>query len=246
MIAIKMDDLARLTTIESFVHYGEPPPPERDPFVVVRRPSPILLSAPHGAITRRNNEREEWHDEDDYTAGLALLISELCAISAMATIWRTDDSDPNYHEEARSPYKRALKRLVQETGIRWVIDLHGAADASMAAQQWVDLGTRRQKLSLPRAQLEQLTGLIERRLGAGTVSHNVFPAWVENRTITAYCHDTLGIHAVQVELKSAVRATLRRTDSTAYADCGPFCARPENVMGLMQAIVDFVECLLQI
>jgi hypothetical protein len=208
--------------------------------VVVPRLSPVLLSAPHGAITHRNNARQVWHDEDDYTAGLALLLSELCGTSAIATIWRTEQSDPNYHRQAKSPYKRALKRLVNEMGIRWVIDLHGAADTSLPPHQLVDLGTRKNKRSLPREQLDTLSALLESKLGRDTVSHNIFAAQVDLRTITAYSHGVLGLHAVQVEMKSAVRVPLRRVDATAYALEGPFSARYQDVIGLMQALADFM------
>lgn len=240
MPTVTADHISQLIAIEAHVHYAEPPAPRRDPFVVVRRLSPVLLSAPHGAITYRNNERQVWHDEDDYTAGMALLLAEVCQTSAMATIWRTEGSDPNYHGEERSSYKRALKRLVEEAGVRWVIDLHGLADASLPPRQLVDLGTRRKKRSLPGEQLDRLAELLEGRLGRGTVNHNKYAAETDHRTITAYSHGTLGLHAVQVEMKSAVRVPLRRTDATAYAENGPFSARPEDVIGMLQALADFV------
>jgi hypothetical protein len=66
---------------------------------------------------------------------------------------------------------------------------------------------------------------------------------VARRTITAYSHGVLGLHAVQVELKSAVRVPERRVDATAYAESGPFSARPENVIGMLQALVDFIQYL---
>jgi hypothetical protein len=202
-----------------------------------------LLSAPHGAITYRHNERQVWHDEDDYTAGLALLLSELCGTSAIATIWRTTRSDPNYHPLDKSPYKQALEHLVDRMNVRWVIDLHGAADASLAPHQLVDLGTRKSKYSLPRDQLVRLSALLESNLGRHTVSHNHFPAQIDGRTITAFSHGILGLHAVQVEMKSAVRVPRRRVDATAYTLEGPFAARPQDVIGLMQAIAKFIAGL---
>ena len=105
MVDITPVHLNQLITIESHIHYGEPPPPGILPFVAIDRESPILLSAPHGARTHRNSSDDEWHEEDEYTAGMALLLSELCETSVVGTIWRTDDSDPNYHGEARSPYQ---------------------------------------------------------------------------------------------------------------------------------------------
>jgi hypothetical protein len=88
--------------------------------------------------------------------------------------------------------------------------------------------------------LRVLAGLIESKLGKGTVSYNTFPAAVDHRTITAYSHGDLGLHAVQVELKSAVRVPVRRVDATAYASEGPFSAQPQDVIGLLQALADFI------
>ena len=236
---MRREHLLDLVRIESQIHYAVPPPEGRAPFVIVRRPSPVLLSAPHGAITYRGAAGEEWHQEDDYTAGMALLLAQLCGTSAMATVWRTGDSDPNYHREPRSPYKQALRALVAEMGTRWVVDLHAAADASLPAGVLVDLGTREELGSLPRAQLERLQGLLEAALGPGTVSRDRFPARREGRTITAFCHGALGLHAVQVEMKSAVRAAVRRREATAYAEWGPYRADPADVLGMMGALAAF-------
>lgn len=244
MPLITAKHVVELVAIESHVHYGQPPPPGvPHPFVVVPRTSPVVFSAPHGARTHRQGQGEEWHDEDEYTAGMALQLSELCSTSAIATTWRTDDSDPNYHKEAISPYKQALKRLVQTSGSCWVIDLHAAGETRMDAQQLVDLGTRRDLQSLPRDQVRTLKGLIESALGRGTVTHNLYPARRDGRTITAYSHGTLGIHAVQIEMKTSIRVPFRRTDASTYATEGPYSAQPERVAGMLQALVDFVEYL---
>lgn len=242
-LLIERSHLRQLIEIESQIHYREPPPAGSEPFVVVRRRSPVLLSAPHGAITHRGCRRQEWHDEDDYTAGIVFLLAELCQTAAIATVWRTDDSDPNYHSLPRSPYKRALRELIQEAGVQWVIDLHGAANSSLAPHHLVDLGTRKEKQSLPADRLARLAGLIQNHLGPDTVSYNRFCAYRDGRTITAYSHGRLGLHAVQIELKSAVRVPLRRTDATAFAQYGPFAARPEKVIGMLQALVDFITGL---
>ena len=243
MMTITAADIVRLVSLESQIHYGEPPPPGREPFVIVRRRAPVLISAPHGAITHRNSYRQEWHPEDDFTASMALLLAERCGVPAIVTMWRTDNEDPNHHVEANSAYKRALKRVVERAGVRWVIDLHASADNSMPRDVLVDLGTRKEKQSLPPEALAELTRLIEEYIGAGSVSHNTFPARVNRRTIVAYCHGILGLHAVQVEMKSAVRAAERRADSTAYAESGPFSARPANVIGMLQALADFIHYL---
>lgn len=245
MTRLTADHLRRLIAIESQVHYAEPPALTcRDPFVTVRRDSPVLFSAPHGALTFRNNEWAIWHLEEEYTAGMALLLSELVGASVIATTWRTDDSDPNYHGVVRSGYKQALRRLIQEQNIRWVIDLHGARKSTprMQTGQVVDLGTRNEQQSLSDEWLAQLTGLLEAQFGAGTVSLNAFPARVTGRTVTAFSHGALGVQAVQVEMKPSVLVPQRRIDSSLYAKEGPYAAA-DRVLGMMQVLVDFAGCL---
>ena len=221
MVEITHTHLEQLIDIESQVHYGISPPPGQPPFVAVQRPSRILLSAPHGARTFRNCETEAWHEEDEYTAGMVLLLSELCGTSVVATIWRTDDCDPNYH--APCPYKSALADLVRRQGIHWVIDLHGASPRTLRLPYQVDLGSRKQLHSLPLRQRQRLTELLEKRLGVGSVSHNKFPASHPDRTVTAYSHEKLGIHAVQVEMAPSVRVPWRRIDSSSLC--------PERAIG---------------
>jgi len=102
---IPTNTIEQLIKIEAGIHYFEFPLPGQSPFTVVQRESPIILSAPHGAMTFRDTHKEIWHEEDEYTAGMALLLSEICNTSVIATTWRTEDSDPNEHGEERSAYK---------------------------------------------------------------------------------------------------------------------------------------------
>jgi hypothetical protein len=145
--------------IESNVHYGEPPPPEQEPFVLIDRDSSILFSAPHGCRTYRDRRGDTWHDEDEYTAGMALLLSEICNTSVIATTWRTDHSDPNDTYEDNSPYKRAIRELKNNGKIHWVIDLHGAGlnSSKMFETQLVDLGTGTSNQSMPADVLDTLS-----------------------------------------------------------------------------------------
>lgn len=236
---ITSQDVDRLLALDEKVHYREPPPPGQSPFVAVARPSPVLLSAPHGARSCRNEGQEVWHHEEEYTAAMARFLAERCRTSVIATIWRTDGSDPNYHGEEASAYKRELRRLVREAGVRWVIDLHGASEfsQSMPRDCLVDLGTRQELQSLPRRQLDALERYIEAELGPGAVSHNAYPARIEGRTISAYCHGALGVHAVQVEMKPAVRVPFFGSDSF------PGAAKAGRVVGMLRALAGFVEYL---
>lgn len=245
MVTISKEHLDRLISIESHVHYGEPPPPAQLPFVAILRDSPVLLSAPHGARTFRHVADDEWHEEDEYTAGFALFLAELCGTPVVSTIWRTDDSDPNYHGEALSAYKRTVRNIVASNGVRWVLDLHGASQNTpkMDTKALVDLGTRGDLKSLPDPQRHQLQEVIEARLGKETVHHNGFPAKEVGRSVTAFCHGELKLHAVQIEMKPFVRVPQRRTDATLYSSEGPFGGDPDTIIGMLQSLADFIEYL---
>lgn len=243
----------RLIQIEAEIHYGELPPPNCPPFVAMDRKSTIILSAPHGAITHRNTEAESWHEEDEYTAGMALLLSELCHTSVIATTWRTEDSDPNEHPQEWSAYKRELKRLAADSGARWFIDLHGAAEdsRSLSAIQKIDLGTGvGRERYLPDAIFHKLIEILEGNLEKGITDRQDkpgFPAQNANR-LAAFAHQKLGLNSVQIEMKPSVRVPRRRVDSSMYGKSmsnngGPYSAPPQNVLGMMQSLVDFIEYL---
>jgi len=235
--------IERLVGIEAHVHYGEPPPPDVPPFVSHVRPSPILISAPHGTRTFRNNDREIWHEEDEYTTAIALFLSERCGTSAIANVWRSDLCDPNEHGENQCAYKQLLREIVQKQNIRWVLDLHGAAETSLdAATKLVDLGTRKDQHSMATEHRDHLCGLIENRLGQGCVSLDYFAAKAPGR-ITAFCQEQLEIQAVQIEMKPSVRIPFRRADASAYGKAGPFSAPAKNVVAMLAALEDFINYL---
>ncbi len=243
--------ISRLIQIESNVHYYEKPPLGHEPFIVLDRHSTVLLSAPHGAVAYRNTHYELWHDEDEYTAGLALLLSELCNISVIASIWRTENSDPNYSTENESSYKKKIRELVN-SGVRWVIDLHGSGEFTqyLAQHQLIDIGLGPNAASLPPQAAQSLQDLIEKRLGPGVTDRQGkrgFPAAEPGRTITAFASRILGIYAVQIEMKPSVRVAERRVDGSGYRkkipEGGPYHAPQQNLIGMMQALVDFIEML---
>jgi len=246
-IVIGPQHLERLVAIEAQAHYSEPPPLGQKPFVVVRRGAPVLLSAPHGCRVLRSGEG--WHQEEEYTAAMALLLAELCGVSVIATLWRTDDSDPNDSDEERSAYKRALREIVAAERTHLVIDLHGAAENSpkMAPTQWVDLGLGKYNHSLPPMAAAALLERIEHYLGAGVCDRRGrtgFPAGHGNR-IRAFCRRKLQTFAVQVEMKPSVRVVQRRAEATSFrqpvsAGGGQYAAPTQRVQGMVQALVDFI------
>lgn len=235
--------IERLVGIEAQVHYGEPPPPDVPPFVSHVRPSPILISAPHGTRTFRNNDREIWHEEDEYTAAMALLLSERCGTSVIANIWRSDMCDPNWHLENQCHYKHQMRKLVSEQNIRWVLDLHGAAETSLGSPtKLVDLGTRKDQHSLDIQHRDQLRELVEARLGANCVSLDQFSASIPG-TITAFCQTELKIQAVQIEMKPSVRIPFRRADASAYSKSGPYSVPGKNILAMLSALEVFTTYL---
>lgn len=233
--------IERLIQIESHVHYGEPPPPDVQPFVFIERDSPVLISAPHGTRTFRDGGGEKWHEEDEFTAGMALLLAEQCGISAIANIWRDDAHDPNYHGECQ--YKESLKRIVSTKNVRFVLDLHGAREGSdKLGAALVDIGTRKGKHSLEVKHRDILATQLRASFGDQAVSFDGFPA--ENpATITGYCQATLKIQSVQIEMKPSVRVPVRRTDASVYAKLGGYSAPPGNVWKMLGVLADFVRYL---
>ena len=256
MIQIKLEYVQRLVQIESEIHYNEAPPPGENPFVVVRRDSPVLLSAPHGARTHRNNDEEVWHEEDEYTAGMVLLLSELCSTSAIATTWRIDDYDPNWHQSCA--YKNAMAELIQQTSIRYVIDLHGAAlnSVKLARAQTIDLGFRSEK-ETERSMGQQQVKVLENYLrvmdnscdpACFVVGRNRFAA-KKSRTITTFAYSQLvpgtqdQVQAIQIEMKPQIRIAHRFPTATLYKSCGPYDADPNCVIHMLQALANFIEYL---
>lgn len=252
MIILAEHVIERLIQIEAGVHYCELPPPEHLPFVLIERESPIILSAPHGAITYRNDGDEIWHDEDEYTAGIALLLSEICKTSVIATVWRTADSDPNQSPKDQSAYKRALGEILATGNLRWVIDLHGAKEKNdrLADNQKIDLGTGKNKEYLPADTYKTLVQSFEMYLGPAATDRNGFKGFsaIESGRIAAFAHSFDDVWSVQLEMKPSIRVPLRRVDASMYGKKldqggGPYSASASQVLGMLQAIVDFTQYL---
>jgi len=234
--------IKQLISTEAKVHYNQPPQLHERSFVVVARNSPVLISAPHGSRAFRNNGKEVWHEEDEYTAGMALLLGERCGTSVIANVWRSDKCDPNWHDVKDCPYKQEMQKLVQQQGIRWVVDLHGAAETSLGSTRLVDLGTRKDRKSMEDRHRDTLRELIENRLGIGCVSSNIF----QGGAVTMFCRDILRVQAVQIEMTPSVRVPLRRSDASSYAELGPFSTVPEKLIGMLSALEKFIAYLKQL
>jgi len=234
--------IEKLTALEATVNYDQSPPFGTDSFVFVSRPSPVLISAPHGARAFRKTHEGDWHEEDEYTAGIALLLAEECSASVIANVWRCDEGDPNF-DSTECRYKQQLRRAVSENHVRWVIDLHGAAmDSKPMGTSLVAVGTRGEDASLPPSHRDKLVGFVESALGVGTVSTTAWPASGAG-TITTFCQKQLRIHAVQIEMKPCVRVAKRRKHATAFSKSGPYAAEIKNLLAMLGALKAFIEHL---
>lgn len=131
-------------------------------------------------------------------------------------------------------------------------DLHGASEnsTSLADKQKVDLGLGKGGEYLPTRAYQSLVAMLEKQLGKSVCERNGkdgFQAQNKNR-IAAFAHQGLGLNSVQIEMKPSVRVSRRRVDSSMYGkdpskNGGPYSAPPQNVLGMLQALVEFIEYL---
>jgi hypothetical protein len=243
----------RLIELEASIQYDESPPAGEKPFIVKDGKFPILISAPHGARTHRNNRLEEWHEEDEYTAGMAKLLGEICDVSVIAMVARSDHYDPNYHDEEKAEYKQKIRRIIEANEIKYVIDLHGAGKNSnyLASTQLVDLGLGNNNEYLDEVHREKLVNLIEAELGEGVTNRNGktgFPAASKSKIrIALFCHNfeiqSIQIQSVQIEMRPQLRVAHRFQTASLYKNDGKYDADPNSIIHMLQALVDFIEYL---
>jgi hypothetical protein len=260
MTYITHEHIHQLISLESGIKYNEPPTEGKDPFVVVEHESPILISAPHGARTYRNKDNQKnWHEEDEYTAGMALLLGEICSVSVIATNCKNNDYDPNFTPDLNVPYKQMVGHLIQKHHIRFVIDLHGAAlhSSTLEPQQTIDLGLRQKEAginpSMAAVHIEKLEKLLLNTdnlcdPSCFVVGRNKY-AGIGKGTIITYASQQKisgterNVQAVQIEMKPQVRIAKRFSTATFYQSFGPFQAKNENVIHMVQSLASFIDYL---
>lgn len=259
MTQITKTHFLRLIEIESQVQYDEFPPEGQEPLELVIHDAPVLVSAPHGAKSFRNSKDEIWHEEDEYTAGMALLLADICQIPAIALKWKSANYDPNFTDNNEIAYKLAIKNLIEKHGVKYVLDLHGAAlySPTLDRDQTIDLGIRQKDLTdLPSMDLTHVH-ILEQYLCNSTgngnpqnfvVRRNKFPAKGKG-TITTFASTQIipttdmHIQALQIEMKPQVRVAKRFSSASLYKSCGPYAAEPASVLDMLQSLVNFIEYL---
>ena len=253
---ITAEHINRLIELESAVRYQDAPAGGERPFVVCDGIGKVMLSAPHGAKTFRNNGEQVWHEEDEYTAGMALLLQEVVNVPAIAMVSKSLHYDPNF--TATCEYKDELRTVVTRKKIQYVIDLHGAALHSnkLDPEQTIDLGLRSKqesKYSLDVKHVRAFKGLL--RVTDNSIDRDCFVV-KENRlsagnsdTVTKFVNDLKitdtenRVQALQIEMKPQVRVVRRMPTATLYQSCGTYTADPLCVMHMLQALADFIDYL---
>ena len=255
MVEIIPEHIERLIALEAQVNYGKQPPDGEESFTVIDRASPILISAPHGSRTFRNNSNEIWHEEDEYTAGIVQLLGDICEVSIIATVFQNNQYDPNNVRDDNVAYKQTIRSLIEDSGVNFVLDIHGAAlnSPTLASSQTIDIGYRNdsnQERSMNEdhiLKLEQFINATENKCNPDcfVVGRNKFPGRGRG-TITTFVFCCFGldtnqnVQSVQIELKPQIRVAQRFPTATLYKSCGEFRADPDCVMHLLHSLTNFI------
>ncbi|MCB8944826.1 MAG: N-formylglutamate amidohydrolase [Ardenticatenaceae bacterium] len=212
--------MAQLLALETAVSPIQPPPPNEPCFTHVPGSTPILLSAPHSASHWRNGRLKK---EEGFTAAIVRYVAARTGAHAFYTHYQSA-RDPNWHKEA--PYKQALKQILNQHPIHFVLDIHGMSNRHKIG---LALGTINGRSCPPdherhivhtlvssgfapttSAQARQLTELDWLRF---VVNHPRFTGGVTSHTVTRFVSQDVGIPAAQLEL-----CTLLRVVPAAYQD----------------------------
>jgi 3-oxoacyl-[acyl-carrier protein] reductase len=231
------DTVQRLKELEADVSYQEPAAGVEAEWGYSSGRIPILLSAPHAAAHVRDGKPKE---EDEYTAGLARLVAERSGAHVFYAR-RKSHEDPNWNIDAA--YKKHLTDIIQQAGIGFVIDLHGAVshtdfgvalgtvddqscpnEMDVIIDTFKQFGIRPDKEGLDRLDID-----------------DAFPARGAG-TITRYVFERLHIPAIQMEINAHLRIAERRRDSSKPQ---PFLASVGRIDNLVNCLVALVEKLAQ-
>ncbi|MEZ4594650.1 MAG: hypothetical protein R3D55_26420 [Chloroflexota bacterium] len=205
----------RLLELETAVSPLTFAPEGERPFTHQQGHLPILISAPHATAHQRFNRLKK---EEGFTGGLAQLLAESTGAHALYTRYRSPD-DPNWDKE--NPYKAQLGELVNQHGIRFVVDLHGMSDRhkigvalgsmngrSCPNHEPLILQTIRQHLTQTE---EDATEAFPALYWDHFVNnHSHFTGGVVSHTVTRFASQQLGVPALQIELCASVRVVGKR------------------------------------
>jgi gamma-glutamylcyclotransferase (GGCT)/AIG2-like uncharacterized protein YtfP len=176
--------------------YREFPPQDSSGSVFLRGEIPVLVTASHATAHLRMNKIKY---EEHYTGALSVILHVLTGSNALYTHWASE-IDPNYYDDA--PFKEKVSDIVQEFGIRFVIDLHGTI-AKTHEDIYPGIGIEREFLLGNDFYLAKLEESVESE-GFILGGLHVFPA-SRQMTIAKFLARNLGIPALQLEINKRLR-----------------------------------------
>jgi len=199
--------LQQLKTIDAEFSYRAFAPDNQPWFRSISGTAPVLISAPHACMHRRDGKDKM---QEEYTGAIAFYLAKVCQCSAIATCYQTDQ-DPNW--DASGDYKTEVESLVVQNKIKFLIDLHGmtnkynlgiaigtmkgsACSAEQIAPHFVKSG-----FGLCQSAADQTVEDWRNMM----VDHPKFTGGLVNNTVTRFASQQLNIPAVQIELASSVR-----------------------------------------
>jgi hypothetical protein len=205
-----------------------------DYFGIIEGHIPILISAPHGTKHFRDGR---WKGEDEYTSSLAIKLGELTRAHVIFVKNQTKE-DSNYIPNAR--YKDAIRKLVDERGIRFLADIHGA---DSRRDYKINIGIIDEKdmnaCSCPRCK-----PVIEESIRAFQYPLFNLDAFTAGSpgTVTSFARHSCSIEAAQLEINARYRIVERKPDSTRAlrGDNPRFKAEESNVLALIQCLKEMV------
>lgn len=176
--------------------YRKFPPQDSSGSVFLRGEIPVLVTASHATAHLRMNKIKY---EEHYTGALSVILHVLTGSYALYTHWASE-IDPNYYDN--SPFKEKLSDIVQEFGIRFVLDLHGTIGKTNE-DIYPGIGNEREFLLGNDFYLDKLEESVESE-GFILGGLHVFPA-LRQMTIAKFLAQDLGIPAMQLEINKRFR-----------------------------------------
>jgi predicted component of type VI protein secretion system len=200
-----------------------------DYFGYIKGHIPILISAPHGAKHYRLSERR-WKGEDAYTSSFAIKLGEL---TGAYVVYARNKSNEDPNSDIHCRYKDFLRRVVEENGIKFIVDIHGA---SRDRKFKIDVGIMDNLTE--RSSCPTFKPVIERAFrdfDEGTFNKHFSAKGLG--TITYFARNDLGIEAAQFEINALYRIMESRSNSTVRAKEQDVL----DIMGRMQGMISDIN-----
>lgn len=195
-------------------YYGESF--EGDFYQVLQGKSRVLISAPHSVNHTRENKIKL---ADMYTGSLARLLHYSTGCNCIFSTG-TSFEDPNYTLGGK--YKNALKNLVHDNNVKFVVDLHGAA---IDREFDIDLGTIYGQ-TMDKEHIKKIKEIFNVN-DILEVKENFNFSANHLGTITSYTHNQISIQSIQVEINRKFRSL----------------SESQNILKLFNSLVQIVHYL---